>query len=71
MLKVDWVDIVEDPTWQSVAQAGSRLKCMCQSVGFFLKSDSEFLHMSSTISGSQRNSLAIPLGVIKKIKTLR
>lgn len=71
MLLVEWDDTVEDPAWQSPDEAGEKPTEHPISLGFFLKSDDKFLYISSTVSETERNSLKIPLGVIRSIKTLR
>ena len=69
-LEVTWSDIEEDPTWQSVADAGKPPTSECRSVGYFLKRDNKWLYMSSTIPDKERSRMVIPLGVISKIKSL-
>ena len=66
LVLVIWVDIQQDPKWQSNESAGELpLDTVCCSVGFVLKKDSEFLYLSTTISDGERDKTTIPLGCIK------
>ena len=69
-LEVEWLDTVEDSSWQSDEKARERPDADCLSVGYFLKKDKEFLYLSSTVTKGERSSLAIPTGTIKDIYIL-
>ena len=71
ILEVLWDDIVEDSQWQSAEQAKKKPDCQCKSVGYFLKKDDNYLYISSTVSGNDRSRLVIPIGVVRKVRTLR
>lgn len=66
ILLIEWVDIVQDPTWMDEDKAGARPDCDCKTIGFYLKHDKEFVYIASTISGNQRDSITIPLGCISQ-----
>lgn len=70
-LEILWVDTVEDPNWLSTQKAGERPKADCKTLGYFLKTDKEFIYISGTVSNGERNVQTIPIGAIKDIKILR
>ena len=66
LILVIWTDTQQDPKWQSSESAAELpLDTVCYSVGFFLKKDSEFLYLSTTVSDSERDKTTIPLGCVK------
>lgn len=70
IIKAEWIDTMSDPAWLSEEDAGKRPDTNCSSVGFYLKSDREFLYMSSSIMGDKdrkRDQTAIPIGCISRI----
>ena len=71
LLEVVWVDIVQDPSWLDEDKIEESECPMCKTVGYFYKQTKEFFYLSSTISGSQRDVTIIPIGCIKKVRSLR
>ena len=70
-IEVDWVDIVQDPEWLEEKSIDDEECPLCSSVGYYYKHTKDFLYLSSTISGSQRDITIIPRGCVKKIRSLR
>ena len=70
-LEVTWVDIVQDPEWLEEKSIDDEVCPTCSTVGYFYKQTNDFLYLSSTISGSQRDITIIPVGCVKKIRSLR
>ena len=66
LIEVDWIDIVEDPSWVEEDKI-KRPDCDCKSAGYFLKLDKELLYLSPTINKKERSVLTIPLGCIKRV----
>ena len=67
IVEIEWIDTLQDPDWQSEEKAGLRPKCDCKTVGYYLKHDKEFLFVSHTILGKDRDITTIPVGCIKKV----
>lgn len=71
MLEVTWVDIVQDPEWLDEEKIDMSECPLCCSMGYFYKQTKDFFYISSTISGVQRDVTIIPVGCIKKVRSLR
>ena len=70
-LEVFWLDAVQDPKWQTKDQMESEPDCLCITIGYYYKHDKQFLYLSHTISGKDRDKTTIPLGTIKKVVRMR
>jgi hypothetical protein len=70
-LEVEWVDIVQHAEWMNEENAAEPPEALCHTLGYYLTHDDEFLYLSSTVSGKERDRTALPLGVIKKVRTVR
>jgi hypothetical protein len=74
LILIEFLDIEEDPTWQTEERACQRPDCDGIGVGFYLKHDKEYLYCSTQIIGTQkpqRNKTVYPLGCIKRIKKIK
>ncbi len=75
ILVVRWLDAKLDSDWLTPDDCAKRpedVDCIC--VGFFIREDKEFLHISptiGTIKKSTRDRYSIPKGVIKSIQKLK
>ena len=70
-IEVFWLDTVQDPKWQSKESMNKVPDALCVTLGYFYKYDKEYLYMSHTISGKERDKTTIPLGSIKKIQIVK
>ena len=70
-IEVDWVDIIQDPEWLEESKIDAEVCPLCHSLGYYYKHTKDFLYISSTISGSQRDVTIIPIGCVRKIRSLR
>jgi len=70
-IEVLWLDTVQDSRWQSKEQMDSSPEGLCATIGYYYKHDKEYLYMSHTISGKDRDKTAIPLGTIKKVRIVK
>lgn len=66
-LEVCWLDTVQDPKWQTQEQMEKEPDSLCVTLGYYYKHDKQYLYLSHTISGKDRDKTTIPLGVIKKV----
>ena len=71
LLEVEWVDIIQDPSWLTKEKAGEKPKCLAKTLGYYLKHDKEYLYISSTLMDTDRDVTTIPLGVVKKTTILQ
>jgi len=69
-LEVFWLDTVQDPKWQSEEQMNADPHALCATIGYYYKHDKQYLYLSHTISGKDRDKTTIPLGTIKKVVRL-
>lgn len=73
-LKVDWVDIVADSTWQEFSEEDENGVHDCTSFGFLTRNNKKFITLSATksVNGSTEynQSINIPWGVIGDIKEI-
>lgn len=71
VLLIDWIDTIQDPSWMSETQAGTRPICDCKVVGFYTRHDKELLYLSATVLGNHRDLMTIPIGCITKVTKLK
>lgn len=70
IVDVTWEDAASDQPWH---YRGELLDAfMCRTVGILLAKDEEALHLTTTLScgGAQAGRWRLPVGMVKKIKTL-
>ena len=70
-IEVFWLDADQNPKWQNEAQMNKPPDSLCVTLGYFYKYDKDFIYLSHTMSGKERDRTTIPLGVIKKIQIVR
>ena len=70
-LEIEWLDVVQDPEWQTQETMGQEPDCICFTAGYYYKHDKQYLWLSHTISGKDRDKTTIPIGSIKRIVRLR
>ena len=66
-IEVYWLDTIQDPKWQSEHEMEKEPDALCATIGYYYKHDKQFLYLSHTISGKDRDKTTIPLGTIKKV----
>jgi len=72
MIKVIWLDIVQDPAWQRVTEAikGDPLKIT--TVGFYLSGKNKKLNMChSYTEDGESDSLVIPWGCVASVEEIK
>jgi len=72
-IEVIWVDIMQDPTWQSEEDAAAALPALCRSLGYYLNHTSKLLRISESLNRDliQRSVQVFPIGAILKINKLK
>jgi hypothetical protein len=65
-LEVYWLDTVQDPKWQTKEGMEKEPDALCLTIGYYYKHDKQYLYISHTISGRDRDKTTIPLGAIKR-----
>ena len=69
LIVIRFMDIEEDPAWQSESQARQRPDSEGVGVGWYLKHDDDFLYVSTQILDSgARNKTTYPIGCVIKIQ---
>lgn len=74
-VKVDWVDIVVESSWQDFSDDNEKGVHSCMSFGFITRNNKEFITLSATkgVNGSVEwnQSINIPWGAIKDINEVK
>ena len=70
-LEVYWLDTIQDPRWQSGEDMNKEPDALCTTIGYYYKADKQYVYLSHTISGKDRDKTTIPLGTVKKVVRLR
>ncbi len=76
-IKVTWLDIIEDPSWQDDEEAMAFPKTLAESLGFYMGEVEEdgmtVLILLPTVfleGDREKGTIKIPTGVIKKIERI-
>ncbi len=72
-VEVLWVDILQDPSWQSSDVASESQPALCRSLGYYLNCERGCLRISESLNKDldQRSVQIFPLGVVLKVRKLR
>ena len=75
LILIHFLDLEEDPTWQSFDQARQRPDSEGLAVGFYFKHDEQILYTYTQCVGSgsdmKVNKLTYPIGCILKIRKIK
>ena len=70
-LEVFWLDTVQDPKWQTKESMEKEPDALCTTIGYYYKHDKQYVYLSHTLSGHDRDKTTIPLGAIKRVVRLK
>ena len=74
IVRVTWLDIVDDNEWQSKEKVDKSTPCTCVSVGFLYSRDKNTIKIVKTFANDLREPygdlLTIPMGCVKDVKVL-
>ena len=74
VVRVMWLDIVDDNEWQNKDKVEKAKPALCESVGFLFSRDKDTIKIIKTyshdLSDRYGDVLTIPMGCVQKITTL-
>lgn len=70
-VEVEWVDIEDDPRWQSIDDAAARECPICHTAGWLIADRPDTVVVAPSINCTDCSTTTIPRGCIRAIRLLK